>query len=327
MADRSRVERGRELVTAALRDFEERARVRVSDVTCYPCDSSHSVFFRAESEQGPLLAKWAYDTVLAGRARPLGQEFAAMRVAHRAGMAPRPLHVDHARSVLVQQELAGATLQVWDEAALDTCIGLAARLMVLDVRGAGIGTAHVRYADDLARSAAVLAEARVSGARGSALRRELLALWPAVAARCERAQRTLAALPLVFSHNDIAPDNVIRLPDGELRVIDFERAALSKGDSIVGQLAVDHAIDTYLREGSAPAFEDVWDLVARQVGAIPEVNRRARTLERLVQNAAYGIRQLTMAEMLRHDAGYAERKGAVAEFCVETLRTGIAEWG
>jgi len=142
----------------------------------------------------------------------------------------------------------------------------------------------------------------------------------------EGQQRWLDRLPAVLSHNDLSPENALSNHHGTL-LIDFEMAAISKPDFMVGQLAVDASLDDFTEDAPAVRpFAQTWaDVRSVMDQAVPDGCCQARTLERLVQNAAYGLRQYARLRPVADRREYAEFKLREADFCLDALRTALEE--
>jgi hypothetical protein len=305
-----------------------RSELRLADprIDPFPTDSSHSEFFTLADGENQLLAKVIRDDYLSASPRTVLHEYSVLALAHRAGLAPKPRYANLARRLLIQDFLTGDLLGEWSEGNIATCARLGMQLMRIDTGSAELCRSHVDYDEDIAAHTATLRALHLPDVRGGKLRSDLLRLAEPALAFCRGARQELNGLPLVLSHNDLSPENVIRSPRGPV-LIDFETAALSRPDFLVGQLAVDAAIDDVLCGRPARPFDQLWSLVLDELTHDVSVRLcRARVVERLLQNAAYGLRQAARFEASADRGAYAAKKLAVAAFCHSALDRCVGSW-
>lgn len=305
-----------------------RTELRLSDprATPFPTDSSHSDFFTISGGEKLLLAKAIRDDYLSASPRTVLHEHAVMTLVHRAGLAPEPLHADFSWQLLVQEFIPGPALGEWSDGNIVTCARLGEQLTRIDVHDAGLSHTHLRLADDIAAHLITLRDLPAS--RHADARSDLQRLAVRAHAFCRRAQEALDELPLVLSHNDLSPENVIQSPRG-LVVIDFETSAVSRPDFLVGQIAVDAAIDDALHAATpVRTFEHLTTLVLDELAHPPDPKVcRARIVERLLQNAVYALRQAVRFAGAPAEIGeYAAKKQSVAAFCRTALDQCLGSW-
>jgi tRNA A-37 threonylcarbamoyl transferase component Bud32 len=300
-------------------------RLPVPRAAPFPTDSSHSDFFTISSGEKLLLAKAIRDDYLSASPRTVLHEHAVMTLVHRAGLAPEPLHADFSLQLLVQEFIPGPPLGAWSDGNITTCARLGEQLTRIDVSAAGLSHTHLRFADDIATHVKTLRDLPAS--RHDGAQSDLQRLAARAHAFCQRAQAALDELPLVLSHNDLSPENVIQSPRG-LVVIDFETSAVSRPDFLVGQIAVDAAIDDALHATPVRTFEHLTALVLGELANPPDPGLcRARIVERLLQNAVYALRQAVRFAGAPAEIGeYAAKKQSVAAFCRTALDHCLGSW-
>jgi predicted Ser/Thr protein kinase len=306
-------------------------------VAPFATDSSHSEFFTVADGENLLLAKVIRDDYLSASPRTVLHEYAVMELAHRAALAPKPLYADLDRRLLIQEFVPGELLGEWSDTNITTCARLGARLMRVETDAAGLCSSHLDFDHDIAAHTATLRALRPVGGRAQELRSELLGLAESAGSFCRGAQASLDVLPIVLSHNDLSPENVILSPRAQV-IIDFETAALSRPEFLAGQMAVDAAIDDALHGVPVRPFPQLWALALEELPFEVTVQScRARVVERLLQNAAYGLRQAVRFDGgsdgpgpgpgLDPDlGGYAAKKLAVADFCRSRLVHCLGSW-
>lgn len=309
-----------DLVEDALKRFVEKTGIVVGPPSIFATSSSHSIFYTAASNIGDLMVKLCVDTFLAARQDALNQEFLTLRIASEAGLAPCPHYVDEGARVLIQEFIAGSTGRDWSLSGLRPCINLAALLMTAKPVGSMLRTAHLSYKQDLERSRHVLEWVVQNDSSLLALAKSARDRLPWLMTVTSGAQPVMKELPLVLSHNDVSPENTVTGGDGRVILIDFETAALSRPDFLFGQLAVDVAIQDFLEGRPVRGFTEICNAVHCAVSDnVSPLLQRARTLERLMFNAAYGLRQVASRNRWRHESDYVERKLAVAQWCIAAL--------
>lgn len=294
-------------------------------VNRFPTDSSHNDFFSIASGGTRLLAKVVRDYYLSPSSSVLHEQ-AVMGLAHHAGLSPRPWHASVPHRLLIQDFLTGESLAGWTGEHIAVCAGLGAQLMRVELGNTDLCRTHLEYRRDIYAHVDTLRSLDGADPVCEGLTATLLRLARPALAFCLGRQRQLDNLPTVLSHNDISPDNVIRTPRG-LMMIDFETAGLSRPDFLAGQIAVDAAIDDALRGVVPRPFDHLWSMVLNILPyEVPEDLCRSRVIERLLQNAAYGLRQAALFAAADDRRDYVRGKLAVAEFCRSSLDVCLGSW-
>jgi len=316
-----------ELATEAMKRFTAQTGATLSDLEYFPTNSSHNEFFCVVADGTKLLVKVVVDSYLAVGDDFIAHEYDGLSIAHRLGVGPEPVYADSSLGVLVRSFVEGATLESWSVDNVMACARLGHALMKGPLTSRVLQPTHLSLTDDVRTHLRAL-DGRHGRSEQVDARWAVLTGLSANALRfCRGKQSRLDALPLVFSHNDLSPENVLRTRDGDL-LIDFEMAALSKPEFVVGQLAVDAALDDYT-EGREPvrSFPETWEVVRSALSyEIADELCQARTVERLVQNAAYALRQCARLRSVAARAEYVEFKLTEADFCLAALEKVLEEW-
>lgn len=303
--------------------FRRATATDFGEVTTFISGSSHRDCYRTTSSDGDLIFKVNIDSFLTSRYGGTANEFEVGRIAAEAGLAPRP--VWFTQDVIVEEFIEGKALD-WSEDGLWVCLELSHSLAEVSARHPTTGLHHSSLLDDVMYSALVCQGLRPSQPSVSDL-----------AIRTERNLRTVArawsrdtpdtlGLPIVLTHADLSPDNVISFPGGNV-LVDFEMSGYCRSDYVFGQLAVDALIEDHLAARDGRSYESIWSMIADIRPEVPERVRVARTIERLGFNAAYALRQVDQVETRKFPDTYIDRKTKVALWCINELESLMKEWG
>jgi hypothetical protein len=283
--------------------------------------SSHSDHFLVTGADGhEFVAKQIYDFALAGCDCPATYEFNALRLASARRLAPRPLYVDRELNLVIMERVAHVPYDHLSLAALRTRLRLGMKLASLEPSPNEFPLLHRDFQVDMARNIALILEGRTVAPSMNAEGLDLERLADRALRLCLPAQSALAALPPVFSHNDLVSGNVLTTADGSVVAIDFETAGLSGLDFVIGQIAVDADIDWMLYDRAKERLDDLmsWLVEVSRV-ALPSGLLAARVAERLLQNVAYAFRQIALRHSSAAEPEYLAKKRKVLAHCCDRL--------
>ena len=285
-------------------------------------ESSHSDLFIIRSYSGrQYVAKSIWDSALCGTEFAAIYEYEGLRLAARRGLSPDAVLVKPELRLVIEDYVEHMPYEISLTDALVVRARLAKHLSgVPRDETLAFERRHLDYAKDFQAHKCLLREA--SRVNPTIMRQycDLDTVIRTVKCACCALSGQLGTDGIVLSHNDLVAENVLWDRHGMPMLIDFETVALSGWDFLIGQLAIDSEIDWVVQTGGVA---DAWHLrhLAQEVleVTISEDRFLARVAERLVQNIAYGLRQMAILGRSRCRKMYVEQKGRLVDYCYGRL--------